>query len=72
MFRIKKPAPLGLAKILPIRGLVARPRVLGRIDKGLDQHRSIPIDPQPIIADLLGGQREGMTCKMRRLDPGEN
>ena len=54
---VKKAATTGLSQIFPIGAPITRPYILGRIHKGFDQHRAIPINLRPVVSDLLGSKR---------------
>ncbi len=63
------PAPFGVAHEVPIGRPITGPGEPGGIDERLNQHRAIAVDLDPVVPDLLGGQREHVAGEIRNSNP---
>jgi hypothetical protein len=69
---IHAPAALSGANMNPVCCAIAGAGETFRVDKGFEQQGTDTIGVQPIVGELMGGQRKDFAGKVRNLNPGED
>jgi hypothetical protein len=69
---IHTPAALSGADMNPVCCAIAGAGETLRVDKGFEQQGTDTVGIQPIVGELMGGQRKDFAGKVRNLNPGED